>query len=240
MRALSRYGVFSVFLVLLLATSLAGCGGSGGSTPSVSPTTSPSPSASPVVGTTSKITFEFELATSRMSEVPVEVEEYRFSGYDAAGEVVYGPVTRAKDVATTAGQKQTVTLEEVPVTVVTMQIDYLSGDGDLVGRSAVENLELSAGGNESVVVSEAAPIVGHSITIKHALSQALPANVTYWTAKLYAGNSLVETSAKLNIANRTDLSFSDVPLTADKVVTEYVSSSGTLLATSSVPVSGLE
>ena len=78
---------------------------------------------------------------SLLRAVPASVTEQRFTGFADAETVVYGPEQRSKATV--------VTLEDVPVTVKTLQIEYFS-NATLIGIGAVP-VDLTAGETLEVI-----------------------------------------------------------------------------------------
>lgn len=98
---------------LIAAALLPGCGGGSGSTSSTAPVSGDAATAT--------VRAQFLLLRS----VPANVASLRFLGLDAAGNVLYGPLTVPK-----AAQ---VELASVPVQVVRLLIEYLDAQGETVG-----------------------------------------------------------------------------------------------------------
>lgn len=99
-----------------LLSILNGCGGAAGlpSTPGQSgPSLNPGPQST--VPLFARIVIESILERS----IPVSIDTLVFRGLDSAGRVVFGPVVRAK-----AGR---IVLEQVPLTVSQLQIEYFQG-----------------------------------------------------------------------------------------------------------------
>ena len=119
----------SPILLLLLLWLFAGCGNSFDEfgNPGVSPSTA---------------TIEVNHVLAR--SVPSTIDTFRYSGFDSAGNRVYGPVERPREA--------TSVLTNVPVTVTLFQIDYLSG-GQTVGLFQTP-VELSPG--ELLVIDDPA------------------------------------------------------------------------------------
>lgn len=110
-----------VLILLLLVPSLSGCGGSN--------ETSGSGSVTPLDTATIQVRHVLERA------VPSSIDSFRFSGFDANGQIVFGPDTRTK--------KDLIVLTGVPLTTRLLQIEYLS-KGVVVGIFRTE-VELSSG-----------------------------------------------------------------------------------------------
>lgn len=120
----------------LLATllCLAGCGGGGSSAPSG--TTGPSSSSSvtippPAPSTVGRVIFNSVL----LRAIPSNIDTLVFRGLDAQGTAVFGPVSQPKAA--------TIVLENVPVSVRTLEIAYL--EGEVVRGRASQPVQVSPG-----------------------------------------------------------------------------------------------
>lgn len=139
--------ILSWLAILLVLAGLAGCGGSNTAVtgeagplsvvspsapplfPSPSPggpTVSPPSSPTPTPTNSGSIRLLFDLQQAR--QIPAEVLTFRFTGLNYAGTSIYGPVTVAK--------APEVLLNDVPLEVVVLQIEYLR-DSTLVGLSTL-------------------------------------------------------------------------------------------------------
>ncbi|MEW6283663.1 MAG: CAP domain-containing protein [Candidatus Eremiobacterota bacterium] len=116
-------------LVVLLAILSAGCGGGGGGN-AANPANPANPNPQ-----TATVQVNHVLART----VPATVDTFRFSGPDSNGTVVFGP----QDVAKSAQVNLT-----VPVTMVALNIQYLSG-GTVVGTYS-QGTTLTAGGTLAI------------------------------------------------------------------------------------------
>lgn len=117
-------------LLAFILLTFAGCGSSSNGFVATGPGTLPP-------AQTSDILVRFTLL---QQAVPAEVTDFRFTGRSAAGNTIYGPVERAK-----AGE---VLLENVPVAVVFLNIQYLNG-ATVVGTGEMP-VQLQAGGSLTV------------------------------------------------------------------------------------------
>lgn len=113
-----RWRAFFGGLAVLLGLGLGGCGDE---TEVFSETAAVQPSRSQNVGSA---IFEFVLARA----VPSSVDTLEFWGFAEQGQLVYGPVPRAK--------APRLVLEQLPLTLRTFRIDYYDGDF-LVGQGSV-------------------------------------------------------------------------------------------------------
>lgn len=122
----------SIFLTL---ACLAGCGGGGGGS-STSGSAGGGSSTSvtippPAPSTVGRIVLNSVLARA----IPSTIDTLIFRGLDAQGNAIYGPVTQAKAA--------TIVLENVPIAVRTLEIDYLQ-TGVVRGRTS-QSVQVSAG-----------------------------------------------------------------------------------------------
>lgn len=85
-------------------------------------------------------TVVVRLTLATRAPVPVTVTQLRFTGFSASGALLYGPQTFPK--------ASVITLTGVPIQVVNLQIDYLSGG--VVTSMATSSLSLSAGGTQTI------------------------------------------------------------------------------------------
>ncbi len=123
--------ILLLFLLLLSGLSLSGCGSSFQDQPTGG---TPPPTGS------ATIVVNHVLARA----VPSTIEGYRFTGADAQGQVVFGPLSRPRTAS--------VTLANVPLTTKAFTIEYLSS-GQIVGRFQVA-VTLSAG--QTLVIDDPA------------------------------------------------------------------------------------
>lgn len=136
-----------LLLALVACLAIAGCGESG----STRPNPSPSPTVTPSPVKTSEVAFTFTLAQAR-ADVPIDVVEYTFTGYDTDGERVYGPVSVDKDALTgTLGQTQTITLD-LPISTTRVVVEFLNNAGIVIAESTINGLQLTDGGSVDVPV----------------------------------------------------------------------------------------
>jgi len=99
-----------VMTALGLCLALAGCGQSGSS------------EVPPPVETTTVLELNFDLEAR---QVPQSVSSIRVRGYDRDGRLAYGPVTRARSAQ--------ILLNDVPVLVKSVRLEYLAADQAVVG-----------------------------------------------------------------------------------------------------------
>lgn len=110
--------IVTLFFTLLF---VAGCGGGGGGTgSSAAPNSGGSAALGANPGNTPVPTATLRLDFALERSVPKAVSEIRLSGFNSQGALVYGPVTRAKQT--------TLVFENVPLSVVSIQLDYLQGN----------------------------------------------------------------------------------------------------------------
>jgi streptogramin lyase len=131
--------------MVFTALVTAGCGGGGSSTAGTANggTTNDIPvvtDPTPVPQTTAVLQITQTNAPSK--DVPANVVNERFTGFDASGNIVFGPVIKPK-----ATSYEFV----VPVTMVTLRIDYLDANGVVV-QTGTTSVSLS-GGQTTVVNS---------------------------------------------------------------------------------------
>ena len=119
--------------LLIALTFLAGCGGGGGaaSTGTGGSSTSSVSIPPPAPNTVGRIVLNSVLARA----IPATVDTLVFRGLDAQGSQLYGPVSQAKAT--------TIVLENVPIAVRTLEIDYLQ-DGVVRGRAS-QSVQVTAG-----------------------------------------------------------------------------------------------
>ena len=151
----------SLMLTLLTALLLlAGCGSSGGAFVATGgvPNTGPGPTGSGDDGalnsSSSDVTLNFQLAQAQ-GIVPLTVTDFRFTGFNGSGGIVFGPVTR--------GKAAEVTLQNVPTSTTLLQIEYLEG-ALVIGESEVP-LSLTGGEDEEIDVNNITPVTLEKITV---------------------------------------------------------------------------
>lgn len=119
------FRVLKALLVTTLLVFFTGCGGGGGGGGSASAPGSSAAQATPLPPSVATLVLKSVLAR----EVPGQVTTFRLTGFDLAGLVRYGPVSKAKATI--------VEFENVPTEVRRVQIEYLAGQS-LVGIARVD------------------------------------------------------------------------------------------------------
>ena len=192
---------FKLFLILLLSL-LAGCGGSG--TPLLS-----SAGADPAFGEGLSSTQATPTSTVRIQsvlgqiEVPLGRTAIRATGYDSNGNPVYGPVTEE--------YSPLVDFQEVPVTTLSMTLEWLNGDQVL----AFSQIPVQLQPDGLTIVDDftvfTAAVLPQSLRLVQA-SLSLPAGTTEKIAVLADfsdGTTLDLTSAALYSVDDTSLTTVD-------------------------------
>ncbi len=254
---------FAVFFaaIMFIAMLVAGCGESGSTTPfyfgpapspvppspspvpSPTPTPIPTPTPSPTPVQAASIKFIFSLSLMRAT-VPVTVASYEFEGFNAQGESIYTH-TANKDEIVQEGQEQTVLLEDIPIEVKSIDIDYLAYDGSLVAQSFVEGLELVAGGEPLViVVSAQAPITECQLNVDFDLEYIDPEIKQYCIKAVDSMDGIVGESGKIDVpgdpASLESFTFDEVPLNTVRVDVYWYNEAGAEAGLSKADAEGLE
>ena len=117
LRALLLHSFIRFLWLVLVVSLLAGCGGGGGGGGAGVPPAGSGRITPPVVTPPPTGTLRLQLPLERA--VPAAIEQLRITLFDVQGRVVFGPVVRPK--------APVIDLDDVPVSGVTLQIDFLEG-----------------------------------------------------------------------------------------------------------------
>lgn len=227
-RSAARASVGRVLVILLsLVVTLAGCSSS---SDDFVATGGPGGGGGGPAGNTAAVQFEFDLEEAR---VEADVTQLRFTGRNADGQVTFGPVTRNK--------APRITLENILVSTVRMQIEYLRGS--IVTGESLVDLTLTPGTVQiidnppitpvqlteiSVQPGQAEVLVGQSqnFSATGTHSNGAIENITgdvVWTAESQGGNANIDANGRASGTAAGDVliraSFGNVSGTAELTVT---------------------